>query len=81
MLDIRYEIILRSIDEDGEFTRYIKTGLINPGYKLLIGNEKVTSDYDVTDTLLTVFDYLETKQYEITAHTHIGNGYDSEEKI
>jgi hypothetical protein len=81
MLDIRYEIILQkgSIDEDGEFTRYIKTGLINPGYKLLIGNEKVTSDYDVTDTLLTVFDYLETKQYEITAHTHIGNGYDSEE--
>jgi hypothetical protein len=81
MLDIRYEIILQKgrIDEDGEFTRYIKTGLINPGYKLLIGNEKVTSDDDVTDTLLTVFDYLETKQYEISAHTHIGNGYDSEE--
>jgi hypothetical protein len=60
----------RSAAEDGEFTRYIKTGLINPGYKLLIIVKKSNIDYDVTDTLLTVFDYLETKQYEITAHTH-----------
>jgi hypothetical protein len=81
MLDIGYEIILEKgkIDQEGEFTRDIFTGLINPGYKLLIGNEKVTSDDDVTDTLLTVFDYLETKQYEITAYTSGGNGYGSEE--
>jgi hypothetical protein len=42
----RYVILQKVVLMKMVNSQDIKTGLINPGYKLLIGNEKVTSDYD-----------------------------------
>jgi hypothetical protein len=74
LIDLRYKIELKlgKVDDNGSFSTDITTGYINPAYWLYIDTYNVKSNDDVTDSLLTICDYLETKGFDITAMDNDG---------
>jgi hypothetical protein len=64
--DLRYKLYFNfgMVDDDGKFSKNLKTGEINPAYLIYITDDGVKSG-DVTLSLLTMCDYLETKGYEV----------------
>lgn len=73
LIDLRYKVELKLGKVDnGSFSTDITTGYINPAYWLYIDTYNVKSNDDVTDSLLTICDYLETKGFDITAMDNDG---------
>lgn len=64
--DLRYSINTEFgiVDDDGNFTKTLEIGDVNPAYSVYINDYNVKNG-DVTLSLLTMCDYLESKGYEI----------------